>query len=107
MFCSVITGEYCDYESFEASCDEGEIVVIGKAKYGHIALGRCVDFDTGQLGCETDVFDILNAECSGKQSCSIPTVGERFRGVSTCRRSFAHYLQTTYACIKGRLTPFD
>ena len=98
---TVTVGDFCDYETFEARCDSDEIIVIGSAIYGHMALGRCVEFDTGQLGCQSDVFDILHGRCSGKQSCEISADDEVLRAGSSCRRGVTLYLDASYACVQG------
>ena len=102
-FVLVRSGEYCDFESFEARCAPDEIIVIGSATYGHMALGRCVEFDTGQFGCQSNVIPILEDLCSGQRTCSMPVDDEAFRATAPCRRGVLNYLHASYACVKGQV----
>ena len=98
---AVISGDFCDYENFKVTCGPEEIIVIGSATYGHMALGRCVEFDTGQLGCQSDVYDIIHERCSGKQTCEMSADDPALRASSSCRRGVTLYLDASYACLKG------
>ena len=83
------------------NCAADEIIVIGSATYGHMTLGRCVEFDTGHLGCQSDVYGILDNLCSGKRRCSIPVDDKAFRDTAPCRRGVDVYLQVSFSCVKG------
>jgi len=34
--------EYCQFESFNATCPINEVILIDEARYGRLQLGRCV-----------------------------------------------------------------
>jgi len=34
--------EYCQFESFNATCPADEVILIDEARYGRLQLGRCV-----------------------------------------------------------------
>jgi len=44
--------DYCDTETFHASCSSqgDEVVMIERASYGRMRLGRCVETDMGHVG---------------------------------------------------------
>ena len=43
-------GEFCHAEIFRASCADDEVVLMERALYGRMSLGRCVELDMGHLG---------------------------------------------------------
>ena len=40
--------EYCEGETFQARCEENEVIVMTQARYGRMRLGRCVNMDYGK-----------------------------------------------------------
>ena len=53
MFLNIAGGpsqEYCQWEKFHAECASDEVVIMERATYGRMQLGRCVDKDLGYLG---------------------------------------------------------
>ena len=100
----VRSGEFCDFELFEATCGLDEIIEIVSATYGHMAISKCVEFDTGHLGCQSDVLHILDDVCSGQRSCTMAINDEAFRATTPCRRGMILYLQASYACVKGKVS---
>ncbi|ELU05618.1 hypothetical protein CAPTEDRAFT_217462 [Capitella teleta] len=97
----VIEGDYCDYESFSANCASGEILQILKAEYGHIKIGKCIEADTGSLGCKSDVTAILSTACNGKGACDMLVTDKKFRDTHPCQKGFALQLEAEYACLKA------
>ncbi|ELU07864.1 hypothetical protein CAPTEDRAFT_224737 [Capitella teleta] len=95
------TEEYCDHDTFDASCNTGETIIIGGAEYGHMAEGKCIQVDLGVFGCKADVSSILSAECSGKQSCSLNVDDEALRNTKPCSVGILVYLKATYFCVKA------
>lgn len=47
----VYGGDYCDTEVFRAECSDGEVIIMRKALYGRLKIGRCVEIDLGYIGC--------------------------------------------------------
>lgn len=43
--------DFCETETFNASCRQGEVIVMKSALYGRMRLGRCVRKDLGYIGC--------------------------------------------------------
>ena len=65
----------------------------------HITL--CI---TGYLGCHTDVVNILDNDCSGKQNCDFPVWSnlEGREDLSACKQGLQMYLETDYKCVQGK-----
>ena len=49
------------------------------ALYGRMALGRCVEEDSGHLGCSNSALEAMDELCSGKRSCKFDVVKETKR----------------------------
>jgi len=98
--------EVCDAETFQPMCADGEVVVMTRARYGRMAIGRCVRTDYGYVGCWADVLGYLDGRCSGRRSCEvgIPDQGlKRAIAASTkrCPREFKTYLNASHDCYEG------
>lgn len=39
---STPSGDYCHYETVRAACNEGDVILVRRAVYGRMKLGRCV-----------------------------------------------------------------
>ena len=52
--------EYCQFETFNASCaGADEVVLMEVARYGRLRLGRCVTHDYGFLGRKSSLIVII------------------------------------------------
>lgn len=73
------------------------------ARYGRLALGRCVGHDYGHLGCAVSVLDVLDNECSGRRACefSVPSLRDL---VQPCPKDLTSYLEATFQCVSGKDT---
>lgn len=100
---SVWTKEYCQFESFNASCNGGHVILMTDARYGRLHLGRCMTRDYGHVGCSADVIDILDRTCSGQRWCqlAIPALRDV---VQPCPKDLTAYLEASYTCIAGTAT---
>ena len=98
--------EYCQFETFNASCQANQVVVIEEARYGRLQLGRCVTRDYGFLGCSANVLDLLDRTCSGHQSCqyNIPKLRDL---VQPCPKDLTSYLEASYSCVNGNFKSAD
>ena len=98
--------EYCLTETFEASCDSSQVIVVDTANFGRMRLGKCVTKNYGFIGCFSNVLSILDSRCSGRQQCrfgvSDPAVG--LLNTTPCPKDFASYLEATYTCQSGNYT---
>ena len=99
---TLLTGsarEYCEWESFNATCPRDSVIVMTAAKYGRMALGRCVTKNYGHIGCGTDVMPHIVPKCSGRTSCLISVIS--LHNKRSCPKDFKSYLQAGYSCLKG------
>ena len=92
--------EYCQMETFKASCPLDNVLVMTRAEYGRMAKGRCVKESYGNMPCSADVLDRLDRFCSGRQTCEF-FVG-KLHGTQPCSLELAAYLQVEYHCQKGK-----
>ncbi len=59
---SDLAREYCNWETFNANCSPGNVVLMTTAKYGRMRHGRCVpEFydkkgNQAQVGCFEDII---------------------------------------------------
>jgi hypothetical protein len=93
--------QYCLEDTFEAKCQENQIVVIDYAKYGRMELGRCVERDYGYIGCATNVTRTLAAKCSGRQECTVVNFEALFAKQHQCATDLKSYLDAEYSCVNG------
>jgi len=96
-----VSTEYCNMETFNATCRLGEMVLIDEARYGRMKLGRCVTRSYGHLGCAADVRRIFDARCSGRRSCQFIVPDPLLYSMQPCPDDFTSYLEATYSCVKG------
>jgi len=92
--------EYCQFETFNASCSINEIVLVASASYGRVRLNRCATTDYGSLGCSTDVTQLLNSMCSGQRQCNIDVASLR-AVVQPCPNDLTSYLDVYFSCVPG------
>jgi Galactose binding lectin domain len=92
-------GDYCDTEVFRAECSDGEVIVIERALYGRMKLGRCVEQDIGYLGCHRDVIGIADRRCSGRRVCEIRIPDAEFESTRACLKELKTYLEVVYRCV--------
>ena len=95
-------GDYCEFETFQASCPADHVIVMKKALYGRMELGRCVVADLGYVGCQADVLDLADQRCSGKRQCQISMPDKSFTVRQKCLAELKSYLQASYTCQKGK-----
>ena len=93
-------------------CADGEVVVMTEARYGRMAIGRCVRTDYGYVGCWVNVLGYLDSTCSGRRSCEmrIPDQGLKVAIAASqdgCPREFKTYLNASYDCYEGIAVTID
>lgn len=96
--------EYCNEETFKASCGHDQVIVMTAAAYGRMRLGRCVKKDLGYVGCSADVLEVMDHLCSGRYECEfrIPDL-DKYRQVDqTCLEELKAYLEASYTCVDGK-----
>lgn len=93
---------HCMTETFQASCNDDQVILMQTARYGRMSLGRCVKTDFGFVGCYADVLDLADRRCSGRRRCSIKVPDPLFENTKACNEEFKSYLETTYTCLPGQ-----
>ncbi len=95
--------DYCQLETFNATCGSGEIIVMEEALYGRMRAGRCITRSYGNLGCSANVLPALDKRCSGKRTCTLPIPDNILHKNHPCPKDFTSYLEATYQCVKGKV----
>lgn len=103
FFLAVHVVETCSKEKFSPQCNYDEVIMIIKASYGHIQLGRCTPEDFGRFGCSEDVTQTVSSLCSTKRICNLDNY---IFAEPECARGLGTYLETTHLCIKGMIGVF-
>jgi len=65
-------------------------------------FGRCVKTNFGFMGCFTNVIDLLDRKCSGRQTCSVEVIEPTFDAIRPCNMELKSYLEADYICLKGK-----
>src|SRR6218665_84918 len=94
-------GDYCDTESFHAECSESEVILMTRALYGRMRVGRCVEYDLGYIDCYSDVLQRLDRRCSGQRKCEVRIPDAEFESTRPCLKELKTYLEVSYTCVKG------
>jgi len=94
--------EYCLPEVFHAECAVGEVVVMERARFGRMELGRCVTRNYGYIGCAVDVLTTLDDACSGHRACDLSVSDPALVRTKPCPKDFAAYLDAEYRCVPGK-----
>lgn len=99
--------EYCQTETFTARCEEpNEVVLMESARYGRMAIGRCVRQDLGYVGCDVDALPTLDAHCSGRPGgCELSIMDPALRELKPCPIDVTWHLEAAYTCVPGKLMP--
>jgi len=96
------TVEYCTMETLNLTCpSDNQVIVVQKARYGRMSLGRCVRSSFGYLGCAVDVRGYLDTICSGRRDCTTPVPDNVLHATRPCHGDLTSYLQLTYDCVTG------
>ena len=93
--------QYCQWESFNATCERDEVILMVSAKYGRMRYGGCVKENHGHIGCSADVISHLDRTCSGRQSCVMSIPDAELHQVHACPNELMAYLEAKYTCVKG------
>ena len=95
------SNEYCDTELFRATCDERQVIVVDRAVYGRMKIGRCVEINLGHVGCSADVIATADRRCSGRRSCEIRVPDAELESTRPCLKELKTYLEISYRCVPG------
>ena len=77
------------------------MILVTDAHYGRMRFGRCVKTNFGFIGCYTNVIDLLDRKCSGRQTCAFDVVEPTFDNIRPCNIELKSYLEADYKCIKS------
>jgi len=113
---SGIVDEYCQHETMRGRCRwKSEVIVMTSARWGRMKTGRCLNIHpnliaaTGHdplfLGCSADVLSIIDRKCSGRSECDIRIPDPDLDTVTPCYPDQKCYLEASYTCVKGTLSP--
>ena len=72
------------------------------ALYGRMHLSRCTKIDYGHIGCSSDVTELADARCSGRQACEIAIPDALFAKSQPCPEDLKPYLEVGYTCLSGK-----
>ena len=95
--------EYCYFETFNASCQPDEVILVTSAKYGRMRFGRCMKENHRGMGCYADVLTHLDRICSGRNSCDLSIPDQTLHSTSNCPKELMMYLEASYTCLKGNM----
>lgn len=93
--------EYCQWDTFNATCADDEVILMQSARYGRMQLGHCVSRNYGHVGCEMDMLSHVDSMCSGRRTCKFTVPTEYMRRRKPCPKDFSSYLDASYVCSKG------
>ena len=93
--------EYCQHDTFNATCPQGMVIMMKSAQYGRMRLGRCLTRGYGAMGCAADVLEYVDTRCSGRTSCTMEVSDIPKQGYRPCSDDLSYYLEATYGCVKG------
>lgn len=104
MFTCVLAGiiqQYCQWETFNATCRQNEVIMMEHARYGRMSVGRCVKTFLDEIGCMTNVISYIDSKCSGRRTCMMNTASIALQGYRPCSEELTNYLEASYRCIPG------
>ena len=94
--------EYCNGQTFTASCQTTEVIVMNHAEYGRMKLGNCIRQAMGYLGCSVDALNYFDGVCSNKNKCEM--VVSQIPVSSPCPVDVTSYLEAGFHCEPGILS---
>ena len=97
----IYQGDYCQWETFNASCAANEAILMDNAQYGRLRVSRCVRRGYGVVGCAANVLPLADSKCSGRRQCSLVVAEISLQGVRPCPEEFTSYLEIGYRCVPG------
>ena len=99
-------------EKFQPRCWKNEVIVMRRATYGRMRIGKCIEAeedvlangnDPRYLGCSVDVLDILDNRCSGEAQCDVSVNDQELGNTKPCYKSLRMHLEASYSCAGGEL----
>lgn len=84
-----------------AKCEQDHVILMERAWFGRMEMGRCVTRNFGHVGCFVDVIGQLDGTCSGRRSCEMSVSDQALVRTKPCPKDFTSYLDAAYTCVKG------
>ncbi|ELU03729.1 hypothetical protein CAPTEDRAFT_222227 [Capitella teleta] len=94
--------EYCQLESFNATCPPHEAIFMKYAQYGRIRRGPCLTRDY-YVGCMANVLRDMDLRCSGRAHCLVNIPDPKLFERQPCPKDLVAYLDAEYTCVAGAL----
>lgn len=94
--------QYCQWETFNATCHMDEVIIMQSARYGRMGFGGCVKENHGHVGCSADVLSHLDQKCSGRHKCILHIPDATLHKIHACPKELMSYLEAKYTCVKGK-----
>ena len=79
------------------------VILVRRARYGRMQLGRCVQRDLGYIGCNSDVLPLLDQRCSARRRCAFSLPDTELYATQPCPVDTTSYLEVTHECLQGSL----
>ena len=98
--------EYCNMDTFNATCPRDHVILMKTARYGRMQIGRCVKRNLGYVGCSVDVLVYMDRVCSGKRHCEVSIPNPTLFATQPCPEDTTPYLEATFDCIPGARVTF-
>ena len=86
-----IMQEFCQWESFNATCRQNEVIMMEHARYGRMSVGRCVNKYFDEVGCKTNVLTFMDSRCSGRRNCVITVASIAMEGFRPCSEELTSF----------------
>ena len=90
---------------FRPECPPNHAILPEVARYGRMNLGRCIKEAYGYLGCQSDVLNLVDRWCSGRQRCQVKVpnldLDQANANNQGCMPDLSVYLEINYNCVPG------
>jgi Galactose binding lectin domain len=100
--------EYCNTETFQPHCSNGEVIVIEDAIYGRHHIGKCIDADEANtfkdpryFGCSINVRQFINTKCAARKTCEVRIADAELEKNSPCLKGLKMFLEASFTCVAG------
>ena len=94
-------GEFCFLDRFEANCTGRGFILLINAQFGRMRAGDCIQDSDLQLGCQANVIDYMDRQCSGRETCGFPVTHLSTISTTGCKQDLFPYLDARYFCADG------
>src|SRR6218665_1340603 len=96
--------EVCLWESFNATCSAGEVVLVESALYGRMHDNRCFNLTENESNCSTDVRFEIQRLFGLKGNLHFKPTSDLFKSITiTCPEKEMPFLEISYQCTKCKI----